>query len=61
MLGQLRDVAERPARVIRSGLADNVIRQDEALRALIRDFLGATGAQAHHQAHPEAKPAPARP
>jgi hypothetical protein len=41
MLGQLRDVAERPARVIRSGLADNVIRQDEALRALIRDFLRA--------------------
>lgn len=46
MLRQLRDVAERPARVIRSGLADNVIRQDEALRALIRDFLGATGAPA---------------
>ena len=44
MLRQLRDVAERPARVIRSGLADNVIRQDEALRALIRDFLGAAGA-----------------
>jgi hypothetical protein len=41
MLRQLRDVAERPARVIRSGLADNVMRQDEALRALIRDFLGA--------------------
>ena len=41
MLRQLRDVAERPARVIRSGNADNVIRQDEALRALIRDFLGA--------------------
>jgi hypothetical protein len=46
MLRQLRDVAERPARVIRSGLADNVIRQDEALRALIRDFLGAAGAPA---------------
>lgn len=46
MLGQLRDLAERPARVIRSGLADNVIRQDEALRALIRDFLGAAGAPA---------------
>jgi hypothetical protein len=41
MLRQLRDVAERPARVIRSGLADNVIRQDEELRALIRDFIGA--------------------
>lgn len=41
MLEQLRDIAERPARVIRSGLADNVIRQDEALRALIRDFLAA--------------------
>jgi hypothetical protein len=40
MLAQLRDIAERPDRVIRSGLADNVIRQDEALRALIRDFLG---------------------
>ena len=42
MLRQLRDIAERPARVIRSGLADNVIRQDEALRALIRNFLRAT-------------------
>jgi hypothetical protein len=42
MLRQLRDVAERPARVIRSGLADNVITQDEALR----DFLGAAGAPA---------------
>lgn len=40
MLRQLRDVADRPARVIRSGLADNVIKQDEALRAMIRDFLG---------------------
>jgi HEAT repeats len=46
MLRQLSDVAERPARVIRSGLADNVIRQDEALRALIRDFLGAAEAPA---------------
>ena len=46
MLRQLRDVAERPARVIRSGLADNVIRQDEELRALIRDFLGAAEAPA---------------
>lgn len=36
---------ERPARVIRSGLADN-IRQDEAFRALIRDFLGAAEAPA---------------
>jgi len=44
MLAQLRDIAERPARVIRSGLADNVIRQDEALRALIRDFIGAPAA-----------------
>jgi hypothetical protein len=39
MLAQLRDIAERPARVIRSGLADNVTWQDEALRALIRDFF----------------------
>ena len=41
MLRRLRDVAERRARVIRSDLADNVIRQDEAFRALIHDFLGA--------------------
>jgi len=46
MLEQLRDVAERPARVINSGNADNIIRQDEALRALIRDFLGAAAAPA---------------
>lgn len=46
MLRQLRDVAERPVRVIRSGLADNVIRQDEALRALIRDFLAVAEAPA---------------
>jgi hypothetical protein len=46
MLGRLRDVAERPARIIRSGLADNIIRQDEALRALVRDFLGAAGTPA---------------
>jgi hypothetical protein len=41
MLRRLRDVAERRARVIRSDLADNVIRQDEAFRARIHDFLGA--------------------
>ena len=46
MLEQLRDVAERPARVINSGNADNIIRQDEALRALIRDFVGAAEAPA---------------
>jgi HEAT repeat protein len=46
MLAQLRDTAERPDRVIRSGLADNIIRQDEALRTLIRDFLDATRAPA---------------
>jgi hypothetical protein len=44
--GRHRGVAERTARVIRSGLADNVIRQDEALRALIRDFLAAAEAPA---------------
>jgi hypothetical protein len=44
--GRHRGVAERTARVIRSGLADNVIRQDEALRALICDFLAAAEAPA---------------
>jgi hypothetical protein len=39
MLGRLRDVAERPSRVIRSGTDEGIIRGDEALRRMIRDFL----------------------
>jgi hypothetical protein len=39
MRERLRDLAERPARVICSGTNDDIIREDEALRRLIRDFL----------------------
>jgi hypothetical protein len=39
MLGRLRDLAERPERVICSGFEDEIIRADEALRMMIRSFL----------------------
>jgi hypothetical protein len=39
MLGRLRYLAERPTRVIRSGTYGGIIRDDEALRAMIRDLL----------------------
>jgi hypothetical protein len=39
MLDRLRDLAERPARVICSGSYDGLIRSDEALREMIRSFL----------------------
>jgi hypothetical protein len=42
MLGRLRDLAERPARVICSGTEDDIIRSDEALRRMIRSFLPET-------------------
>jgi hypothetical protein len=42
MRERLRDLAERPARVICSGSYDDVIREDEALRRMIRDFLEET-------------------
>ena len=44
MLSRLRDVAERPARVIRSGSYGDVIRDDEDLRRLIGGFLVFEGA-----------------
>lgn len=42
MLGRLRDLAERPARVICSGTYVGIIRQDEALRRMISGFLQET-------------------
>ena len=44
MLSRLRDVAERPARVIRSGSYGDVIRDDEDLRRLVGGFLVFEGA-----------------
>jgi hypothetical protein len=42
MLGRLRDLAGRPARVICSGTEDDIIRADETLRRMIRSFLQET-------------------
>ncbi len=42
LLGRLSDLAERPARVICSGIEADIIREDEALRRMIRGFLRET-------------------
>jgi hypothetical protein len=44
--GRLRDYAERPRRVIRSGNLEEIIRRDEALRVALRDFLTSGNAAA---------------
>jgi hypothetical protein len=36
----LNDFAGRPERVIRSGMYDEIIREDEALRVALGDLLG---------------------